>query len=112
MKRILLLGPVAFLSVSCTTLDQSFRLGAVTGAMTGAAATYASASTTGTPPTFEEVSLAASIGLGLGLLASYFIHQQVVEDREDSTKQTEIYFGDLPPSPFVFPQPKLKRGGK
>lgn len=112
MKRMLLLSPIVALSVSCTTLDQSFRLGAVTGALTGAAATYAGYSTTGRSPTAEEVGLGATIGLGLGLITSYFVHQHVVEEREDMSKQTEIYFGDLPPSPFIIPQPKLKKGGK
>lgn len=100
------------LSVSCTTLDQSYRLGAATGALTGAAATYAGHSSNGRNPSLEEVGVGASIGLGIGLITSYFIHQKVVEDREEATRQTEIYFGDLPPSPFVIPQPKLKKGGR
>lgn len=112
MRRFIYLVPLFTLTVSCTTLDQSFRLGAATGAMTGAAATYAAGNTSGKPPTIEEVGVGASIGLGLGLIASYFIHQQVVEDREEASKQTEIYFGDLPPSPFIIPQPKLKKGGR
>lgn len=112
MKPIILLSPIMALTVSCTTLDQSFRLGAGTGALTGAAATYASHSSNGTNPSIEEVALGASIGLGLGLITSYFVHQHVVEDREEMSRQTEIYFGDLPPSPFVIPQPKLKKGGR
>ncbi len=112
MKRILLLSPIAALTVSCTTLDQSFRLGAATGALTGAAATYAGHGSSGRPPRIEEVGLGASIGLGIGLITSYFVHQQVAEDREEMSRQTEIYFGDLPPSPFVIPQPKLKKGSR
>lgn len=112
MKRIFLLSLVMALSISCTTLDQSFRLGAVTGALTGAAATYAGHGAGGRNPSAEEVGLGASIGLGLGLITSYFIHQQVVEDRDEMSRQTEIYFGDLPPSPFVIPQPKIKKGGR
>jgi hypothetical protein len=57
MKRILLLSPIVALSVSCTTLDQSFRLGAATGALTGAAATYAGSSASGRNPSIEEVGL-------------------------------------------------------
>lgn len=110
MKRIFLIGPIVALTVSCTTLDQSFRLGAATGALTGVAATYAAHSTNGRNPSAEEVGLGATIGLGLGLITSYFVHQQVVEDRDEMARQTEIYFGDLPPSPFVIPQPKLKKG--
>jgi hypothetical protein len=112
MKRMLFLSPLLALSVSCTTLDQSFKLGAATGALTGAAAIYAGYSASGHPPTLQEVGIGASIGLGLGLITSYFVHQQVAQDRDDAIKQTEIYFGDLPPSPFVIPQPKLKKGGR
>jgi hypothetical protein len=112
MKCIILLSPIVALSVSCTTLDQSFRLGAATGALTGAAATYAGNRLSGRNPSIEEVGLGASIGLGIGLITSYFVHQQVTEDRDEMTRQTEIYFGDLPPSPFMIPQPKLKKGGR
>ncbi len=93
MKRILLLSLTMTLLVSCTTLDQSFRFGAVTGALTGAAATYAGHGASGRNPSAEEVGLGASIGLGIGLITSYFIHQQVVEDRDEMSRQTEIYFG-------------------
>lgn len=110
MRNTITASLLAALSVSCSTLDQSFRLGATTGALTGAAATYAGHEATGRSPTSEEVAIGASIGLGLGLITSYFIHQQVIEDREETTRQTEIYFGDLPPSPFIIPQPKLKKG--
>lgn len=112
MKRIFLIGTIVALTTSCTTLDQSFRLGATTGALTGAAATYVAHSTNGRNPSLEEVGLGATIGLGIGLITSYFVHQKVVEDRDEMTKQTEIYFGDLPPSPFVIPQPKIKKGGR
>ena len=112
MKIILLLSLTAALLVSCTTLDQSFRLGSATGALIGTAATYAAHSTNGRNPSLEEVGLGATIGLGLGLITSYFVHQKVVEDRDEMTKQTEIYFGDLPPSPFVIPQPKIKKGSR
>jgi hypothetical protein len=112
MKRILLLSLAVALLSSCTTLDQSFRFGAVTGALTGAASTYAGHGAGGRNPSAEEVGLGASIGLGIGLITSYFIHQQVVEDRDEMSRQTEIYFGDLPPSPFMIPQPKIKKGGR
>jgi hypothetical protein len=112
MKRLLVLGPFVAMTISCATLDQSFRLGAVTGALTGAATMYAAGNTSGRPPTPEEVGTGASLGLGLGLLAAYFIHEQVLEDREGFSRQPEIYFGDLPPSPFLIPQPKSKKGGR
>ena len=112
MKSMFFLSPIVALCVSCTTLDQSFRLGSATGALTGAAATYAAGSTSGQQPTLEEVGIGASIGIGLGLITSYFVHQSVVSDREEFSKQTEIYFGDLPPSPFVIPDPIKKKGGR
>ena len=112
MRAILCFTLLTTLTTGCSTLDQSFRLGAATGAVAGAAATYAAESASGRQPTFEDVGIGASIGLGLGLLTSYFVHQSVVEDRESSARQTEIYFGDLPPSPFVIPNSSNKRGGR
>ncbi len=95
MKRIFLIGPIVALPKSCTTLDQSFMLGVFTGAfLTGEAATYAAHSAIGRNPSPEEVGLGATIGLGLGLITSYFVHEQIIEDRDEMSKQTEIYFGD------------------
>jgi hypothetical protein len=64
-----------------------------------------------------ELSLGSRIlrrsdGLGLGLITSYFVHKEVATDRETSTRQTEIYFGDLPPSPFIIPSLNQKKGGR
>ena len=112
MRAILYVTTLAMITSGCSTLDQSFRLGAAAGATAGAAAAYAAESASGRQPTFENVGLGASIGLGLGLIASYFVHQSVVEDRESTARQTEIYFGDLPPSPFVIPGSNNKRGGQ
>ena len=111
MRAVLFLTTVAMLTSGCSTLDQSFRLGAATGAMAGAAATYAAGRAAGGEPKLEDVGVGASIGLGIGLLTSYFVHQSVAEDREAAMRQTEIYFGDLPPSPFVIPNSN-KRGGR
>ena len=96
---------------SCTTLDQSIRLGATSGALTGAAAVYSGQNMSGRPPTSEEAFSAITLGAGLGIIMSYFVHQQVTSDREDAARQTEIYFGDLPPSPFVIPG-RSRRGGR
>ena len=110
MRAVLFLAIVTSLTSGCSTLDQSFRLGAATGAMAGAAATYAAEHAAGGQPSIEDVGIGASIGLGIGILISYFVHQSVVEDRESGMRQTEIYFGDLPPSPFVIPNSN-KSGG-
>lgn len=112
MKRIFVLGPLAAFMVSCSTLDQSLRLGAATGALTGFAAAYAGQNSVERQPTNEEAGSGAAIGLGLGLITSYIIHQQVVSDRNESARQTDIYFGDLPPSPFVYPSPTIKKGNR
>ena len=112
MRAILYVTTLAVLTSGCSTLDQSFRLGAATGAIAGAAATYAASRAAGNNPTFEDVGIGASIGLGLGLITSYFVHRSVVEERESAARQTEIYFGDLPPSPFIIPGSNPKRGGR
>ncbi|MGE4131962.1 MAG: hypothetical protein AB7F86_10010 [Bdellovibrionales bacterium] len=97
------------LLTSCTTLDQSFRLGAGLGAATGAAAVYASHAN-GSPPSLENVATGAGIGLGIGLITSYFVHSAVTQDRQALVQQTKMQFGDLPPSPFVFPETNNKGG--
>lgn len=109
MNRFLVLSPFVALVVSCSTLDQSFRLGAATGAAAGAAATYGAERVNGQEPSFENVAVGASVGLAIGLITSYFVHQSVDEDRKENLKQTEIFFGDLPPSPFVIPN---RKGGR
>lgn len=111
MRAVLYLTTVAMLTSGCSTLDQSFRLGAATGAVAGAAATYSAGRAAGGEPKLDDVGIGASIGLAIGLLTSYFVHQSVVEEREAAIRQTEIYFGDLPPSPFVIPGAN-KRGGR
>lgn len=112
MRSIFFLSALTALTTSCTTLDQSFRLGAATGALAGAAATFGSEKGSGRNPTMEDVGIGASVGLGIGLITAYFVHQSVAEDREEASRQTEVYFGDLPPSPFVFPKSNSKKGNR
>lgn len=104
--------PILFIPLltSCTTLDQSFQLGAATGALTGATTSLIANSGNGKTAEPETVAIGAAVGLGLGLFVSYFIHEQVVRDREDAAPCADIYFGDLPPSPFVIPQQNRKKG--
>jgi hypothetical protein len=83
------------------------------GALSGAAATYAAHASTGAEPSFENVALGAGIGLGVGLLTSYITHRQVEDDRQSYlSQQTEMHFGDLPPSPFITPKMTPKKGGR
>lgn len=105
MRSILFFIVLTAFTTSCTTLDQSFRLGATTGALAGAVATYAAESSAGRNAKLSNVGIGASIGMGVGLLSSYLIHQSVAEDRDESNK-AELYFGDLPPSPFIYPNTK------
>lgn len=99
------------LTCSCSTLSDSLKLGAGLGAMTGAAATYTAHSTSGQQPAFGDVALGAGIGMGVGLLTSYIVHKQVESDRSSAQADgTQMFFGDLPPSPFIVPQ--SKKGAK
>lgn len=99
-----------FLLNACTTLDESFQLGGTLGAASGASATYAATHATGTSPDAQDLAIGAGVGFGIGLILSYFIHDSVTKDRADAVTETELYFGDLPPSPFVIPQKKFKKG--
>ncbi|MBX9767283.1 MAG: hypothetical protein K2X47_08440 [Bdellovibrionales bacterium] len=112
MKLLMLLASVLPMA-ACSTMRESLQLGAGVGAAVGAAATYTGHSAAGSPPSIETLTLGTGIGLGLGLITSYFTHKGFEQDRSDGQAyETEIYFGDLPPSPFIMPQSDLKRGRK
>lgn len=111
MKKIIILS-VALLSTGCSTMNQSLELGASMGFATGALATYGAHSSAGNRANLGQVATGAGIGLGLGLIAAYLTHNSVREERErNSSDQTEIHFGDLPPSPFLIPKAN-KKGGR
>ena len=94
---------------SCSTLNESLQLGASTGFLSGALATYAGHSAAGGRADLETVATGAGIGLGIGLITSYLIHRSVEEERSQSAfDQTDMHFGDLPPNPFVVPRPAKK----
>lgn len=102
---------VLIANTGCSTLNESMQLGATLGAASGAAASHSVYRSVDKNPTFEEVGSGAAIGLAVGLLTSYLVHGQVEEDRATQTaNRTEMYFGDLPPNPFVFPTNRSKRG--
>ena len=108
-----LFSTILLTSTACSTMSESLRLGGGIGALGGAAATYASQSSGGQTPSFGNVALGASIGMGIGLLSSYIVHRKVEEDRQSFfTNQIDMHFGDLPPSPFVIPQATQKKGSK
>lgn len=109
-KQIYLLSTLP-LFTSCASMNESLQLGAGMGALTGGAATYAAYSSTGRTPSVENVAIGAGIGIGVGLLASYLTHKSVEDKREDfKAEQTEMHFGDLPPSPFIVPKSSIKKG--
>lgn len=110
-KQFLLLAMLSL--AACTTLNDSIQLGAGMGALAGAAATYSAESANGKTPPFENVALGAGIGLGVGAITSYFIHKKVEDQRQAwMSDQTEMHFGDLPPSPFIVPKMNSKKGGR
>ncbi len=98
----------------CATMNESLELGGGMGALTGATSTFvAYKSINGESPAFSSVALGAGVGATLGLLTSYLVHKDVEEKREAmKAEQTDMYFGDLPPSPFVVPKMLPKKGAR
>ena len=110
-KRLLISTSLLFCS-ACATLNESLELGATTGALTGAAAMYTAESSTGQQPRLENVAVGAGIGLGVGLITSYIMHRNVEYHRDENRQnETEMHFGDLPPSPFIMPN-KTQKGSR
>lgn len=108
--------PIALLAISissCSTMNESMTLGLGLGAAAGGISTYAAQSTSGQPVSAENVALGAGLGVAAGLITSYFTHQSVEEHRQACmADQTEMHFGDLPPSPFIFPKTLPKKGAR
>ncbi len=112
MKKTFFLAAL-MLQPACSTLNDSLKLGAGIGTLTGAAAAYTGHASTGQQPSLETVATGAGIGLALGLLTSHIVHKSVEDDRQSyQYDQTEMHFGDLPPSPFIMPTRAPKKGGK
>ncbi len=112
MKHICLLPAMALIS-SCATMDDSLKLGAAMGAVTGGTATYVGYEAGGTKANLGNIAVGAGIGIGLGLITSYFTHKEVEDHRQSfQAEQIEMHFGDLPPSPFVIPKKQEKKASK
>ncbi len=94
---------VLLLTTACSTMNKSIELGGILGAAAGAAATSAGEHSAGITPKSNDINSGALVGLGLGLLTSYIIYNGDEQNRENGDSKTQMYFGDLPPSPFVFP---------
>ncbi len=114
MKNTIAICTVALLGTSCATMNESLELGGGMGALAGATSTFvAYKSTSGESPAFGSVALGAGIGAVAGLATSYFVHKNVEEKREAmKAEMTEMYFGDLPPSPFIVPKTLPKKGAR
>ena len=98
---------------SCASLNESLQMGAGFGLATGGAAAYVAHSPSGGHPTLEDVGTGAGIGLALGLITSHFTYRSLEESRKQiQVNQTEMSFGDLPPSPFVFPKRQQSKGSR
>lgn len=99
---------------SCATMNDSLQLGAALGMATGAtAAAIGHTANTGSGAPFETIAIGAGIGLGVGLITSYFTHKAVEKERQGlHTDYTDMYFGDLPPSPFIVPKIPYKKGAR
>ncbi|MCM0606587.1 MAG: hypothetical protein KA715_10895 [Xanthomonadaceae bacterium] len=96
---------------SCATMNESLELGAGMGAATGIAAVYSGRIGSEQQPSFQDVAISAGIGSAFGLLTSYLVHGSVEESRQSQlADQIDMNFGDLPPSPFIIPRNKSKKG--
>ena len=112
MKKCISLVLLAALGSSCATMSESMQLGASMGGATGMAAVFAGRAGTGNSTSFNDIAIGAAIGTGLGVLTSYLVHGSVEERRQSlQLDQTEMHFGDLPPSPFVLPKSANSKKG-
>ena len=85
MKKLILLAAMAS-QTACSTLGESYQLGATMGGVAGAAAAYAAHSRDGEKPELENLAAGAAIGVALGLITSHFTHKKVEEDRNPHLK--------------------------
>lgn len=98
------LNPILFtLSLSaCSSLPRSLTLGGAGGLAVGAYAGSAVYSGPRNQIQTRNTLMGAGIGLGVGLLTSYLLHDHVqgrVNDIEAANDE-RLRFGDLPPNPF------------
>lgn len=88
---------------ACSTLNQSVLLGGTLGAIAGAAGISTGEHSAGITPRSSDVTNGALIGLGLGVITASIIQNVNSQEKQNSESGPQMYFGDLPPSPFVFP---------
>lgn len=103
---------IAALASSCATMNESVQLGGTVGMATGIAAVYAGHIGSEAPAGLQDAAIGAGIGTILGVLTSYLVHGSVEERRQSlQSEQTEMHFGDLPPSPFIIPKRQPTKKG-
>jgi hypothetical protein len=111
MRKLVLIGVVGVVS-GCATMTDSLKLGGTMGALTGASATAAGYSAAGKSPSLGNLALGAGLGLSLGIFAAYLTHSFTEKDRQSLMgDQTQMHFGDLPPSPFIVPR-NIQKGAR
>lgn len=109
MKKILLLITL-LLFTSCATLNDSIILGGSLGAVTTGTATAGAFDRSGKHLSNDELMGNVGLGLAIGAFTAYLIHENTVQFRKDSYYNSpEIYFGDLPPSPFIMSPNEKKK---
>ncbi len=109
MKKIILFITLP-LFTACATLNESVLLGVGMGSVTAVVATTSAYDRSGKSLQNEELISQLGLGLVIGALAAYLIHDNTVQYKKDSYYNTpEIYFGDLPPSPFIMTPSEKKK---
>ena len=105
MRTIILILPFVFtvLGLSgCASRTRSLILGGAGGVAVGAYTGSAVYSGPKNQIQNRNTIMGAGIGLGVGLLTAYLLHDYV-EDRlktQRSEQDERLHFGDLPPNPF------------
>lgn len=109
MKKLILFITLP-LFTACATLNDSIVFGAGIGTITAGVATSSAFDRSGKSLQNEEFMGNLGLGLVIGAMAAYLIHDNTVQYRKDSYYNTpEIYFGDLPPSPFIMTPSEKKK---
>lgn len=90
------------LSSACASRSRSLALGGSSGFVIGATSGSIVAHGDNVNRQISNTLIGAGIGLGVGLLSSYLLHNYVEERIENLTYEEDerIRFGDLPPNPF------------
>lgn len=105
MRTILNILPITLMCVclfGCASRTRSLILGGAGGFVTGAYTGSAVYSGPKNQIQNRNTIMGAGIGLGVGLLTAYLLHDYVEEriKTQRSDQDERLHFGDLPPNPF------------